>query len=48
MNGILVDSNIILDVFLNDPKWVDWSESTLKRFSQQSILYINFVVYTKL
>jgi predicted nucleic acid-binding protein len=48
MNGILVDSNIILDVFLNDPKWADWSESTLKRYSQQSTLYINPVVYTEI
>jgi hypothetical protein len=30
MKGVLVDSNIILDVFLNDPKWADWSESTLE------------------
>ncbi|MBV5328157.1 MAG: hypothetical protein JZU65_11055 [Chlorobium sp.] len=26
MNGLLVDSNIILDVFLDDPVWADWSE----------------------
>ena len=25
--GVLVDSNIILDVFTDDPNWVDWSES---------------------
>jgi len=29
MRGILVDSNIILDVFLDDPNWAEWSESKL-------------------
>jgi len=48
MTGILVDSNIILDVFLNDPKWSDWSESTLERYDQHSILYINPVIYTEI
>jgi predicted nucleic acid-binding protein len=48
MTGILVDSNIILDVFLDDPQWADWSESTLERHSQRSTLYINPVVYTEI
>ena len=26
MNGLLVDSNIILDIFLDDPQGADWSE----------------------
>lgn len=25
MNGLLVDSNVILDVFENDPIWATWS-----------------------
>ncbi len=29
MKGVLINSNIILDVVLNDPKWADWSESKL-------------------
>jgi hypothetical protein len=32
MKGILVDSNIILDVFLDDPNWAEWSESRLEKF----------------
>lgn len=47
MNGLLVDSNIILDVFLDDPKWADWSESTLAVHSLNSTLYINPIVYTE-
>ncbi len=48
MTGILVDSNVILDVFLDDPKWADWSESALERYSESSTLYINPIVYTEI
>jgi hypothetical protein len=47
VNGLLVDSNIILDVFLNDPKWADWSEATLAAHSINSTLYINSIIYTE-
>jgi len=33
MKGIIVDSNVILDIFLNNPKWADWSVSTLTEYS---------------
>ncbi len=48
MKGILVDSNIVLDVFLNDPKWADWSESKLDVYDQLGILYINSIVYSEI
>lgn len=48
MKGVLVDSNIVLDVFLNDPKWADWSESTLNEYDQLGILYINSIVYSEI
>lgn len=48
MTGVLVDSNIILDIFLDDPEWADWSESTLERYAQTATLYINPVVYTEI
>ena len=44
MRGILVDSNIILDVFLDDPNWAEWSESKLEKFSSIAKLYINSVM----
>ena len=47
MKGVLVDSNIILDVFLNDLKWADWSESKLEEYSHYSTLYINTIVYSE-
>ncbi|MCH8218871.1 MAG: type II toxin-antitoxin system VapC family toxin [Planctomycetes bacterium] len=47
MKGLLVDSNVILDVFLDDPEWADWSESVLAQYSVDTILYINSIVYTE-
>jgi predicted nucleic acid-binding protein len=47
MGGILVDSNIILDVFLDDPNWADWSESKLVKFSSITKLFINPAVYSE-
>jgi predicted nucleic acid-binding protein len=47
MRGILVDSNIILDVFLDDPNWAEWSESKLEDFSSITRLFINPVVYSE-
>jgi len=47
MKGLLVDSNVILDIFLNDPNWADWSESALANYSDYTTLYINSIVYTE-
>ena len=48
MNGILIDSCILLDLFTNDPKWADWSESILDKYSQTNTLYINTIIYTEI
>lgn len=48
MKAILVDSNVILDVFLNDLVWGDWSESKLEQYSYQSSLYINSIIYSEI
>ena len=48
MKGVLVDSNIVLDVFLDDPNWADWSESTLEEYSDISTLYINSIIYSEI
>jgi len=47
MRGILVDSNIILDVFLDDPNWAEWSVSKLEKFSTITKLFINPIVYSE-
>jgi len=48
MNGIFVDSCVLLDLFTDDPIWGDWSESILERYSQTNSLYINSIVYTEI
>lgn len=47
MKGLLVDSNVILDIFLDDPNWADWSESTLGNYGAHTKFYINSIVYTE-
>jgi predicted nucleic acid-binding protein len=48
MKGVLADSNVILDVFLNDLQWADWSQATLEEYSNQTSLYINSIIYSEI
>ena len=48
MNGILIDSCVLLDLFTDDPNWAEWSESTLESYSLTNTLYINSIVYTEI
>jgi hypothetical protein len=48
MNGVLVDSCVLLDLFTDDAHWADWSEITLENYSQTNILYINSIIYTEI
>ena len=48
MNGVFVDSCVLLDLFTNDPNWADWSENILDKYSQTNTLYINSIAYTEL
>ena len=48
MKGVLVDSNVILDVFLDDRQWGNWSESMLEEYSSQTQLYINPIIYSEI
>ena len=45
---LLVDSNVLLDIFSDDPVWFDWSEGTLSRYAKTHDLVINAVIYTEL
>lgn len=48
MKGVLVESNVILDVFLNDPNWADRSEGALEELSAASRLFINPIIYAEI
>lgn len=47
MNGIFIDSCVLLDLFTDDPNWGEWSENILEQYSQTNTLYINSIVYTE-
>ncbi|PTN09705.1 type II toxin-antitoxin system VapC family toxin [Nitrosomonas aestuarii] len=45
---VLIDSNVILDVFTRDPQWFDWSSKTLTYYAERELLYINPIVYSEI
>ncbi len=45
---MLVDTNVILDVVENDPKWAAWSQAQLEVTSLKFTLVINPVIYAEL
>jgi predicted nucleic acid-binding protein len=45
---ILVDTNVLLDVFEDDPEWSDWSQDRLDSASATDTLAINSVIYSEL
>ena len=47
MKGVLVDSNVILDIFLDDPDWAAWSESKLEAHGAYETLFINSIIYSE-
>jgi hypothetical protein len=44
----LVDTNVLLDVVLDDPTWADWSLRQLEMASLTGPLILNPVIYTEL
>ena len=48
MKGVLVDSNIILDVITEDPQWFDWSSSILAKYADKTTLFINPIIYAEI
>ena len=44
----LIDTNVLLDVFTNDPTWAGWSISQLDAATLRGRLAINDVIYAEL
>lgn len=42
--GTVVDSSVLLDVFTEDPRWVDWSAQQLTEAAQRGAVILNAVV----
>jgi predicted nucleic acid-binding protein len=47
MTAILVDSNVILDIFTEDTNWLDWSSEALAEAAETTRLVINPIVYAE-
>lgn len=44
---VLVDSNVVLDIFTQDPKWFEWSANALQQAVDDSVAIINPIVYAE-
>jgi predicted nucleic acid-binding protein len=44
---VLVDSNVLLDVFSEDPVWFEWSSEALSEAAERSVLVVNPIVYAE-
>lgn len=47
MGAVLVDSNVILDILTEDPKWGKWSEDSLARAADDGVVAINPIIYAE-
>ena len=45
--GVLVDSNILLDIATNDAKWSDWSGGALAECAEHATLIVNPIIYAE-
>lgn len=45
---VLVDSNVILDVLTEDPRWFDWSSGQLAAAAEESSVLYNPIIYAEL
>jgi predicted nucleic acid-binding protein len=45
---VLVDTNVLVDVWQDDPDWADWSVAQLRAQAQLHVLVMNPVIYAEL
>ena len=48
MGGTLVDSNVLLDLFTADPRWLEWSDTQLAEALDRGPTLINPIVYAEI
>ena len=48
MAGTLVDSNVLLDLFTEDPQWCEWSETQLANALDRAATLINPIIYAEI
>jgi hypothetical protein len=45
--GVLVDSNVLLDIITDDPDWGKWSAGALAEVAEHTVLVINPIIYAE-
>lgn len=44
---IMIDSNVILDIITQDPKWSSWSQKIIQTYCERQKLLINAIIYAE-
>ena len=47
MKPVLVDSNVLLDIVTNDPRWQKWSSAALEAAANEATLVVNPLIYAE-
>ena len=47
MTAVLVDSNVLLDIMTEDPRWFSWSAGAIESTADRFRLVINPIVYAE-
>ena len=47
-HGVLVDSNVLLDIATNDPNWEEWSARALAEVMEHTVMVINPIIYAEI
>ena len=47
MTTVLIDSNVLLDVATEDPRWATWSSDTLSEIAEKAPVAINPIIYAE-
>jgi predicted nucleic acid-binding protein len=47
VSDVLVDSNVLLDIFTDDPRWFAWSSAALGEQAELAVLVINPIIYAE-
>lgn len=45
--GIIVDSNVLIDVFTEDPQWFEWSAAALEDAAERALLIVNPIIFAE-
>jgi predicted nucleic acid-binding protein len=45
MSTVIVDSNVLLDIFTEDSRWLAWSSNALERAANEARIVINAIIY---